>query len=204
MLGKLIYQRRQALSMSVYDLSGEMAGTPTPSFISRIELGKATPNPKLAARMSDALQLPREVFLNACGHASDRQRNAALDELRELVTDTVPQVVAVPVMDLTGLIDADGLRRQRMLKVKEDVFAIDLTGRANNPFVGEVIASRDRKPEDGQGVVAIVDAEVGAWTYRRLTKPSTTFIENGAGDKRTKGYEILGVIIRVAVEHDFS
>lgn len=204
MLGLMVQERRQAMNMTLANLSRQMGGSPSESYLSRVESEKVVPTPMVAARLADALQLPRDLLLNACGHASELQRENALNAIRAMLLEPVPVIASIPVMTLDGQLDPFGQRRQRMLKSPEDCFILDLDGRANAPYIGEVIASRDRKPQDGQGVVACVDSRASAWTYRKLKSPGTSFIENGAGEKRTKGFEIVGVIIRVATEIDFA
>lgn len=197
--GLLVQSRRQAMEMSLNNLTSRMGGSPGASFLSKIESGKVTPTREVAEKLADALSVPSEVMLNAAGHAVNEQEKKALDDFRGLIFEQPPVLANIPVWTQKG---PAGSTRSRMLRRREEVRIIDLTGPANDPFIGEVIFSLDREPVEGVGVVAAVDGGLGAWTWHE--GPKGAWIENGRKEPRSAGYKIEGVIIRVMKEMDLS
>ena len=193
--GQIVQGRRSAMDMSLNALSGRMGGSPGPSFLSKIESGSVSPTREVALRIADALDLPRDVVLNATGHASETQEVSALDALQQALYEQPPVMVSIPVWDNRG---ATGGKRPRMMRSKEDVRIIDLSSSENMPYVGEVMYSLERKPTDGVGVIAVVGGARSAWTFHGK------YLTNGAGEKLDKDYVIEGVIIRVTSEVSFE
>lgn len=194
-IGQLIQQRREAMGLSQAALSREMDGYPSASLMSRIESGEVELTAKSAIKYADALRLPKDAVLNAAGIATADQTQAGLEALVRMVGEDVPVMLALPVVDR----DHPDLmlpvaRRMRELKKPEDLFLVDLVDRADKPYVGEVMASRERKPKEGQGVVAEVSGRLGAWTYHS-SRSIGEWLENGAGEKVTK-FRLWGVILR--------
>ena len=101
---------------------------------------------------------------------------------------------AVKYADALRLPLATRTTRMRELKKAEDVFIVDLAGPDNAPFTGEVLASRARKPKDGQGVVAEVSGKLGAWTFH-TSRTEGDWLVSGTGEKVTR-YRLWGVILR--------
>lgn len=203
--GQAVQARRQAMEMSLNVLSREMGGSPGPSFLSKLESGQVEASPRVAARLAASLNLPIETLLNAAGHASETQRAKAITALREMVGAPAPVVLTIPVMEANNpeAIGSGG-RRQRLVRQRDDYFLVDLSGAENEPFVGEVLASTTRDPEEGIGVIVDINGRASAWTYHDPGRPVGPYIDNAAGEKRSKGYEILGVIVRVVSELNFS
>lgn len=203
--GRLIEARRGHMEMSLSQLSREMGGSPGPSFLSRVEGGEVQPTARVAVRLADALRLPRDIVLNACGFATPAQAQAAKAELSDLAGAPSPVTVSVPVMDLSDPdLPADMLpRRQRVLQRTEDVFIVDLDAPGDRPYVGEVIASRARKPKEGTPVVALVHGRVGAWEWHS-SRPTGDWLVNGTGEKASRDFRVLGVILRVTSHQEFG
>lgn len=203
--GQAVQARRQAMEMSLNVLSREMGGSPGPSFLSKLESGQVDASSRVAAKLAASLNLPVETILNAAGHATEEQKAKALATLRDMVGAPAPVVMTIPVMEANNP-DAvgSGGRRQRLVRQRDDYFLVDLTGKENEPFVGEVFCSTTREPEEGIGVVVKINDRASAWTYHDPGKPVGPYIENGAGEKRAKNYTILGVITRVVSELDFG
>lgn len=195
-VGQLIQQRREAMNLSQAALSREMGGYPSASLMSRIESGDVELTPSSAVKYADALRLPRALFLNAAGFATTDQQAEAMSGIQQMLGHDVPVVVNVPVVDATfpDLMLAARTTRLRELRKAEDVFIVDLTGPENAPFVGEVLASRARKPKDGQGVVAEVSGKLGAWTFH-TSRTEGDWLVSGTGEKVTR-YRMWGVILR--------
>lgn len=203
--GELIRARRENKGLSLFALSTMMSGSPTATFIAKIERGEVTPTAATAAKLAESLDVPRDILLNATGHATPQQTATALTALASAVGEPTPIAKQIPVLD-ANVPSAEPERlatRLRVLRQPEDVFLIDLTGRGNEPYTGEVLASRDRKPKEGQGVIAEVGGVLSAWTWHSIPRTGD-FIENGAGDKRTKGFSLFGVIIGRTVHEDFE
>lgn len=112
-------------------------------------------------------------------------------------------LLSIPVLDTHGRVGPSAERRQRPVPAPE-LFIVDITDRQYWPFVGEVIATTERGPVDGDGVVALVGEEVGGWTFRRAGRESAPYLVNWAGDEVASGYEILGVITRVVTVRSFN
>lgn len=192
-LGTFISRRREAMGLSQSGLSRLMGGTPGAAFISRVESGHVNPTPAMIARFAEALALPVDPMLLTAGFAPlpDRERGRA--DLSEIVVKAVPVAVEAPVIDL----DYPEVFSHRSVTVtlpqSEDVFAVLLEGRANEPYVGTVIASRTRRPTEDRGVIAEVDGHIGAWTWR-TGKPTGDYLVNGQGFRVTK-FRLWGVII---------
>lgn len=203
--GQAVQARRQAMEMSLNVLSREMGGSPGASFLSKLESGQVPATARVASKLASSLNLPVETLLNAAGHASETQRAKAIAALREMVGAPAPVVMTIPVMEVNNP-DAigSGGRRQRLVRQRDDYFIVDLTGKENEPFVGEVLASLTKEPEEGDGVVVTINDRASAWTYHDPGKPVGPHIENAAGEKRAKNYTILGVITRVVSERNFG
>lgn len=202
--GQMVQARRQAMEMSLNVLSREMGGSPGPSFLSKLESGQVEASPRVASKLATSLNLPLEVVINAAGYATEPQRSKAITALRDLVGAPAPVVMTIPVMEVNNP-DAigSGGRRQRLVRVRDDYFIVDLSGPDNAPYEGEVLASLTRQPEEGMGVVVEITDRASAWTYHDPGKPVGPYIQNGTGEKRSKGYQILGSIIRVVSEVNF-
>lgn len=160
-IGQLIQQRREAMGLTQAGLSREMGGYPSPSLMSRIEDGSVDLTPNSAAKYADALMLDKDTFFNAAGFATPAQLTDAIGSLERSLGKDVPIMVSVPVVDpdYPDLMTAT-TTRTRELKKAEDVFIVDLMGSRNLPYIGEVLASRTRKPKDGQGVIAEVTGKL--------------------------------------------
>jgi len=198
-IGTLVAARRSNMEMSLNALVQRMGGSPSASFLNRIETGKVTPTRRVAGRLADALSLPRDLVLNAAGHASEGQEGDALDQLRAMLGERAPVMVAVTVMD-PKTAKATGERRQRMLRTRYDARLVDLDGEDNEPFAGEVVYDPDDEVRRGVGVVVDIDGRLSAWRVQGAGK--NLWLENGRKEKRTTGYKILGVIRRVSKEVD--
>lgn len=197
-LGQYIQDRRNNMGMSLSALSRELGGSPGASFISKIENGLADISSSVAVRMADALAMPRPVMLNATGYATPEQQDEAMAQLADLVGSPAPQMVSLPVIDPEHPDETLNLRyRQRLLRRKEDVFLIDLDGSDNEPYVGEVMATRERKPKEGTPVIAVVNNVAGAWEWH-TSRPTGDFLSR-PHDKAAK-FRVLGVILRVVSE----
>jgi transcriptional regulator with XRE-family HTH domain len=194
-IGQLIQQRREAMGLTQAALSREMGGYPSASLMSRIEVGEVMLTPSSAAKYAEVLRLDKDVFHNAAGFATPAQHADAITRLEQSLGEDVPVMVAVPVInpEYPDLMAANP-HRTRELKKAEDVFLVDLAGTRNAPYLGEVLASRARKPKDGQGVVAEVSGKLGAWTWH-TARTTGDWIENGAGERVTK-FRLWGVILR--------
>lgn len=203
--GQAVQARRQSMEMSLNVLSREMGGSPGPSFLSKLESGQVEASPRVAARLASSLNLPLEMILNAAGYATEAQRTKAIVELRQTVGAPAPVVMTIPVMEVNAP-DAigSGGRRQRLVRVRDEYFIIDLMGAENAPYIGEVLVSLTRTPEEGMGVVVNINDHASAWTYHDPGSPVGPYIENASGDRRSKGFEILGSIIRVVSEISFE
>jgi len=153
-IGTLVAARRSNMEMSLNALVQRMGGSPSASFLNRIETGKVTPTRRVAGRLADALSLPRDLVLNAAGHASEGQEGDALDQLRAMLGERAPVMVAVTVMD-PKTAKATGERRQRMLRTRYDARLVDLDGEDNEPFAGEVVYDPDDEIRRGVGVVRL-------------------------------------------------
>ena len=196
-VGQLIQQRREAMGLSQAALSREMGGYPSPSLMSRIESGDGDLTPASASKYAEALRLPRDAFMNAAGFATPGQFEDGLTNLTRMLGKDVPVMVSVPVFEADHPSASYGVSRTRELKKPEDVFIVDLTHPDNAPYLGEVLASRARKPVAGQGVIAEVSGKLGAWTYQ------TTHLENASGEKVTR-FKVWGVILRYTTAHDLA
>lgn len=186
------------MGLSQAALSREMGGYPSPSLMSRIESGDVDLTPTSAAKYADALRLDKDTFLNAAGFATPAQLSEGLDMIARTLGKDVPVMVAVPVLDALHPDAVYGVTRTRELKKPEDVFIVDLTDKDSTPYLGEVLASRARKPKDGQGVIAEVSGRLGAWTFHG------DHLESASGEK-VKRFKVLGVIVRYsppAIETD--
>lgn len=201
-LGAIIRQRRQAMDMSQSALSGAMGGSPGPSFLTRIEQGSIEPTRSLALRLADALTLPRDVVLNAAGHATEDQSLNALERLQQLLGEKAPVMMTIQVWSADEPRATTGAVRQKLVRAKAPYRIVDLVGARNVPFEGEVLYDTSRRAADGNGVVAEVDGHLSAWTYRSTGRK--VWIENGAGDRRGAGYTIHGVIVRVTTETELG
>ena len=196
-LGQLVRDRRENMGMSLSVLSREMGGSPGASFLSRIEGAQVDVSAAAAVRLAQALALPREVLLNAAGFATTGQIDTAMNQLGHLVGSPAPVMAPLAVIDPADPDRATGQVRSRMMRHKEDAFIIDLSGAENEPYVGEAIVSRERKPKEGQAVVAIVGDKAGAWTWH-TSRPTGDYLSR-TGDKAAK-FKVLGVIVRVVSE----
>jgi len=196
-LGLVLKARRNNMELSLSALSREMGGSPGESFVSRIESGSVTPSALTARRMAEALQLPADVVLPAAGHATEDQMKKAYEQLRQLVGAPAPVVQSLPVRTVEG---GTAGTRQRLMRKKEAAFIIDLTGAPNEPYVGEAIVATERTPVSEQGVVVNVEGKLSAWTF--YDEAGGVFLENGRKERRTKGFTVLGVILRVATERE--
>lgn len=182
-----------------------MSGSPTPTFIAKIERGQVIPTALTAAKLAESLDIPRDTLLNATGHATPQQQARGLEALAAAIGEPTPIAKQIPVLD-PNVPSADPARlatRLRIINRPEDLFLIDLTSHDNAPYIGEALVSRERKPKEGQGVIAEVDDCLSAWTWHSIPRTGD-FIENGAGDKRTKGYRVFGVIIGLTTHQEFA
>jgi transcriptional regulator with XRE-family HTH domain len=195
-IGQLIQQRREAMGLSQASLSREMGGYPSASLMSRIESGDVELTPSSAAKYAQALRLPHDLFMNAAGLATPGQNRGALEGIEKMLGQDVPVFVSLPVLDA----DFPDLMLPRMHRTKEmrraeDAFIVDLIGKQHAPYEGEVMALRDRKPKEGNGVVAEVSGKLGAWTFH-TSRPTGDWLESGTQEKVTK-FKVWGVIARV-------
>jgi transcriptional regulator with XRE-family HTH domain len=194
-LGQTIRERRHVMDMSLEALARELGDTPGQTFLSRVERGVVRVSPALAARIARALRLPEDDVLLAAGFAPEPDMQRALGRLREHIGTPAPRSVLLPVLDTTGRQSGE---RRRMMAQVEDAFLVDFTGIPNEPYVGECLVLTTRKPVNNQGVVVTIDGTLSAWTFCKVDK--RTWIENGRGERRAAGYELLGVIGRVSTE----
>ena len=197
-LGQYLRDRRENMGMSLSVLSREMGGSPGGSFLSKVESARADISPAVAHRYADALNLPKEVVLNAAGYATPEQVDSAHTKLADLVGTPAPTMVTLPVVDPANPDGPQVRMRQRLMRRREDSFLIDLAGNENEPYVGEALVSRERKPREGQAVVAVVDGKAGAWVWH-TSRPTGDFLSRENGEKAVK-FRILGVILRVVSE----
>jgi hypothetical protein len=93
--------------------------------------------------------------------------------------------------------------RSRLMRRREDAFLIELSGNENEPYVGMAIVSRERKPTEGQAVIAVVDGKAGAWVWH-TSRPTGDYLTRDNGEKIGKGFRILGRILRVEQEIDMD
>lgn len=189
-LGQLLYTRRQEQGWSLAALSREIGGSPTESFLWRIESGGTTPTPSVAIKLARALRLPEDVLLNAAGHTTSDQQVNAFTRLAEMVGTPPPVVVTYDVLDPeTGLPTRE--RVQHVVKTKEEGFVIRLAAQADDLYNGECIVSTERQPVEGIGVVI--------WRNDRLS--AATWHEDGTvtrgNETIASGFEVRGCIIRV-------
>ena len=199
-LGQVIRQRRDAMEMSLNSLSARMGGSPGSPFLSKIESGIVHPTREVAARLSKALELPREEVLNAAGYATDTQESLATEMLRGMLFEDAPVMVPVPVYDAQG---PTGTRRPRLLRQKFEARITDLAGPVHGQFQGEVTYDVARKPIEGTPVVAMHKGQLGAWTYH-VGPGNAVWLENGRGERIAAGFEIQGVIVKVKQELDLG
>lgn len=197
-LGQYIRDRRENMGMSLSVLSRQMGGSPGGSFLSKVESARADVSPAVAVRLADALNLPSEVLLNAAGYATENQVDGAMGKLADLVGAPAPVMVPLQVIDAASPDGPHVLMRARLMRRREDAFLIDLTGDENEPYVGEALVSRERKPKEGQAVIAVVGGRAGAWTWH-TSRPTGDFLSRENGDKAAK-FRLLGVILRVQAE----
>lgn len=200
-LGQLVRDRRENMGMSLSVLSREMGGSPGASFLSKVESATADVSASVAVRYADALKIPRTVMLNAAGYATTDQVDSALGQLTSLVGAPAPVMVPLRVVDETG-VETNEVR-SRLLRRKEDAFVIDLSGRDNEPYVGEALVSRERKPKEGTAVIAVVGGKATAWTWH-TGRPTGDFLSRADGTKVSKNFRVLGVIVRVVSELDLD
>ncbi len=193
-VGVLIAQRREAMGLSQSGLSRLMGGSPGAAFISRIESGKVVPTPQMCSRFARALHFPVDILLNLAGHTTQEQRIEAWRRAEPIVTRQAPVAVEARVIDAETLESTQFQSVTVPLMQNEDIFAVYLDGRANEPYVGEVIVSRTRRPTEDSGVVAEVEGHLGAWTWH-TGRPTGDYLVNGAGQRITK-FRLWGVIIR--------
>lgn len=202
-LGELIHERRTTMQMSLNTLSQLMGGSPSPSFLHRIEKSGTTPSRDVAIRLSRALQIDSQVVLNASGHTSDEQMSEAQVRLQELIGESAPRMHHVPVMDVLDPGSPTGETRPRMVRGEpEDARIVDLEGAHNEPYTGEVMYSIGKSPSDASGVIVSVDGKLSAWTY--MDQGKKQWIENSRGDRRAGGYSIQGVITRIVKSIDLE
>lgn len=199
-VGLLLQSRRQAMGMSLNDLTRRMGGSPGASFLSKIETGKVSPSRSVAERLAKALNAPEAVVLRLAGYADDNEQRQAVEEFRALLYERPPVMTHVPVLSLTGETTKD--TRPRVLLREEEVRIVDLAGPANEPFTGEVLISLDRKPQEGNGVVVLTDGYLAAFTWHN--GPKGAWLEDGRGQPRGGKFRVVGVIIRVSKEVDLG
>lgn len=198
--GAIVADRREKMGLSLWGLSGQMGGTPGPSFLSRLERGEVDATQAMTKRLARILNLPMDASLNAAGFASEAQMEEGLEELRKALGDAAPVLRQLKVYDPEHPKATTGEMRQRLLRARGEFRIVDLADRASQPWVGEVIFDPTRRPRPGIGVVAEVEGRLGAWTYQKVNKRE--WIENSLGEKRGAGYDIRGVIVRVTTVLD--
>ena len=202
-LGQLVRDRRENMGMSLSVLSREMGGSPGASFLSKVEAAHADVSASVAVKLADALSLPRSTMLNATGYATTDQVEGAMGDLTNLVGSPAPAMIAAEVIDADNPNSPTGLVRQRLMRRKEDAFVIDLSGPENEPYVGEALVSRERKPREGMAVVAVVGGKAGAWTWH-TSRPTGDYLSRPSSKKVGGGFTVLGVIVRVMSELDLD
>ncbi len=193
-VGVLIAQRREAMGLSQSGLSRLMGGSPGAPFVSRIEQGKVMPTPQMAARLARALHFPADMLINLAGHTTVEQRLDVWKRAEPILKRSVPVAVEAKIIDIETLESTQFGVVTVPLERDEDIFAVYLDGRANEPYVGEVIASRSRRPAEDGGVVAEVEGRLGAWTWH-TGQPTGDYLVNGAGFRVSK-FQVWGVIIQ--------
>jgi transcriptional regulator with XRE-family HTH domain len=202
-LGQYIQDRRQNMGMSLSVLSREMGGSPGGSFLSKVEAAHADVSPAVAVRLASALSLPPEILLNAAGYATTDQVDGALNRLADLVGTPAPVMVPMPMIDPLNPDEPSPRMRAKLLRRKEDAFLIELEGMENEPYVGLAVVSRERKPNEGKAVIAVVDGRAGAWVWH-TSRPTGDFLSRENGDKAAANFRVLGVILRVESEIDLD
>lgn len=199
-VGLLLQSRRQAMRMSLNDLSRRMGGSPGASFLSKIETGKVSASRSVAERLAKALSAPESVVLRLNGYADDSEQRQAVNEFRALVGERPPVMTHVPVLSITG--DITKVTRPRVLPREEEARIVDLSGPASEPHTGEVMISLARKPQEGSGVVALVDRHLAAYAWH--LGPQGAWLEDGRGQPCHGQFKVVGVIIRVSKEVDLG
>lgn len=178
--GQALRERRRALLLSMEQMSAAMGGTPRPSVISRIETGATRPNRRMAERLAEVLDLPKETVLNAFGYASDEQTKEALGHLCSIVHERHEMV---PVYTPDGVARA---RRKVLVRWPEPAFVL----KDGNT---EVLAI-ERDPELAETVILRIGRGLSVWT-----RDSHGFV-NAQGERAPDGSRVEGVVVRVS--HD--
>lgn len=191
--GQLVHTRRQAQRQSLAALSRAMGGSPSESFLWRVEEEESAPSPTVVIKLARALRLSEELLLNAAGHATSEQQAAALAKLSELVGEPAPVSVAYDVLDPdTG--EPTREKATHVMRAREKGFVIRLSGQADAIFDGECVVSTERMPVEGMGVIIKRNGRLSSSTYH--TDGGKVWLTRGE-EKLTEGYEIKGVILRV-------
>jgi transcriptional regulator with XRE-family HTH domain len=199
--GQLLFTRRQNQGMTLSGLSKEMGGSPSESFLWRVEADESSPTPTMAIKLARGVHLPEELVLNAAGHATPKQQQAAFAKLADLIGELAPIPVSYNVLDP----DTGEPTRERVthfMRAREEGFAIRLSGQPDSMFDGECVVSTSRKPAEGQGVIILRNGRLSAATYHNAP-PVGEWIQRGE-EKFTKGYEIKGAILRVIYEKSWE
>lgn len=193
-LGQLMFTRRRNLGLSLRAMSDDMGGSPSESYLWRVENGMAGMSATLAVRLAKTLRLPEEAILNAAGHVNSKQQRDALNRLLELIGEPAPIEVALPVYDPD--LGETRERSTHVLKNREAGFVVRLTGQRESMFDGECVVLTGRQPTIGQGVI-----------IRHNDRLSAAIFAGDhvmRGDERIDAPEILGVIVRVVTSHNFE
>jgi transcriptional regulator with XRE-family HTH domain len=187
--------RRHEMNLSLEALARQLNGSPGQTFLSRVERGTIGVTPALATRLAHALRLPEHDVLLAAGFAPEPEIVEALKRLQNHLGTPTPREASLAVYDAMGR--PWGFRKRLTWVNPSEAFLIDLTDIRNEPFIGEALVLRGRSPEVGQGVIAETVEGLRAFTFRG------DWIEDGGGRKLHGDYEIIGVIGRVASEHQY-
>ncbi len=191
-IGQVFLARRQEMELSLSALSKMIGGSPNESFIAKIERGDVTPSLSTAERLAKGLNLPRDIVINAAGHATDDQVISAASKLIDLVGSPHPVLRSVILRSAEVKRGAIG-RRQIMLHPAAEAFVINFEDTLNEPYCGEAVVITNRVPANKQPVAVEIDGLISAWTYNAEAEP---WIEN-AYERRATGFTVLGVIIQV-------
>ncbi len=178
-LGSVLRARRRVKGLTLADLARECGGSPNERSLSRVEHG-STPSVDTAINLATALEFPRDLLLNAAGHATEEQTTKAIGKLAALVHSPAKVLVYLSVYE--AKMGRYRGKRGRMMDPREEAFIVDLEG--PEPYVGECIVAVARQPEAGQGVV------VADRLSRRLSAMAW-------GGEAPAGTDLRGVIIRV-------
>lgn len=194
-IGEVIRARRDAMGLSLVQMSMQAGGSPAPSFINKMETDSAQPGSETARRLASVLRLPEDLMLNGFGLATPEQRDAAVEKLESMIGLDIQRAVQVPVLDPQALDKPESRLPTRAIYLRRDERAFII----ENAF-GEIVASRDREPRDGQAVIARVGNTAVYGTYRSAGRRKHWLITEDGTEIETP--DVMGVVLRRTMELD--